>query len=330
MYNGVINLNIAVTGGAGFIGSNYINYLLKKYTSYKIICIDSLTYAGNKDNLLPFIENKNFKFYKIDITDKTNLEDCIVKEKIDVIVNFAAETHVDNSIVTPEIFFNTNITGVVNLLEICKKYNIRFHQISTDEVYGSLELESKNIFTEESILHPSSPYSSSKASADLIALSYYKTFNVPVTISRCSNNYGPNQFPEKLIPKTIINLLSGKNVPIYGDGKNVRDWLYVEDHCIAVDLIVNSGKMGEIYNIGSNNEISNLEIVYKVLEKLNADKKLIEFVKDRPGHDRRYAIDYTKIKNDLGFVPKYNFEDALECTVEWYKTNKTWWEKLIK
>lgn len=316
---------ILVTGGAGFIGSNFIRYMLTKYNKYKIINLDSLTYAGNDKNLSEFANDPNYKFIKGDITN-SELVDDIVKNGVDYIVNFAAESHVDRSIVDPQIFVMTNVLGTQVLLENARKYSIiKFIQISTDEVYGSLQ--NTGYFTENSMLNPSSPYSASKTSADLFALAYNKTYNLPVTITRCSNNYGPYQLPEKLIPLMICNAYQDKPLPVYGQGINVRDWIHVEDHCFGIDLALHKGEIGEVYNIGSNNEMTNIDIVKLILSILNKSEKLITYVEDRKGHDFRYAIDCTKIKNELGFVPKHDFESGLRETVEWYIENIDWWKE---
>ncbi len=323
-------MKIIVTGGAGFIGSNFILYMLKKY-DYQIICLDKLTYAGNLENLSSVMDNKNFKFVKGDITDKILVENLFESEKPDVVVNFAAESHVDRSIENPNIFLLTNIIGTNILMDACRKFNVkRFHQVSTDEVYGDLPIDRPDLlFTETTPINPSSPYSASKASADLLVQAYFRTFDFPATISRCSNNYGPFHFPEKLIPLMIINALHEKNLPVYGDGKNIRDWLYVEDHCQAIDLIIHSGKIGEIYNIGGHNEKSNIDIVKIILKHLGKSENLIKFVKDRPGHDLRYAIDPSKISNELGWLPKTNFETGIQNTIDWYLKNKPWWQNII-
>lgn len=317
---------ILVTGGAGFIGSNFIRYMLNKYDDYKIINLDLLTYAGNLENLKDVEDNPNYEFIKGDIADK-KLIDEIVSQDFDYIVNFAAESHVDRSIEDPEIFVRTNIMGTQVLLDAAKKYNIeKFVQISTDEVYGSLG--ETGLFTENTPLAPNSPYSASKTSADLLVRAYFKTFNLPVNITRCSNNYGSYQFPEKLIPLMIANALEDKELPVYGDGLQVRDWLHVEDHCSAIDVVLHQGKVGEVYNIGGNNEKKNIEIVKLILEKLQKPESLIKYVNDRPGHDRRYAIDSSKIQKELGWEPKYTFEEGIEETVKWYLENKEWWEKI--
>lgn len=324
-------MKIVVTGGAGFIGSNFIYYILDKYKDYKIICIDKLTYAGNLSTLLEAMKNKNFKFIKADICDIEKIDSIFRKEEPDIVVNFAAESHVDRSISNPGVFLETNIKGTSILLECCKKYNIkRYHQISTDEVYGDLPLDRKDLsFTEESALKPSSPYSASKTSADLLVLSYFRTYKLPITISRCSNNYGPYHFPEKLIPLIIIKALKDEKLPIYGDGKNVRDWIYVKDHCKAIDLILHKGKIGEVYNVGGNSEKSNLEVVKTILNILGKSEKLIKFVPDRLGHDRRYAINNHKIESELGFKRDVTFEQGIEKTINWFLHNKKWWKECL-
>lgn len=322
-------MKIFVTGGAGFIGSNFIYHMLDKHPNYQIVCLDSLTYAGNMETLEAALKNPKFKFVKIDITDRENIFKLFESEKPDIVVNFAAESHVDRSIVNPEIFLKTNILGTQVLMDACRKYGItRYHQVSTDEVYGDLPLDRPDLFfTEETPIHTSSPYSASKASADLLVLAYHRTYGLPVTISRCSNNYGPYHFPEKLIPLMIANVLNDKPLPVYGDGKNVRDWLYVEDHCSAIDLIIHNGRVGEIYNIGGHNEKSNLEVVQTIINTLG--KGEIKFVTDRAGHDRRYAIDPTKIHRELGWLPQTTFEDGIRRTIDWYLTHKEWWERII-
>lgn len=320
-------MKIVVTGGAGFIGSNFIYYMLDKYKDYKIICVDKLTYAGNLFTLSEAMKNKNFKFIKADICDREKIDSIFKVEEPDIVVNFAAESHVDRSISNPDVFIETNIKGTSVLLECCKKYNIkRYHQISTDEVYGDLPLDRAELsFTEESPLKPSSPYSASKTSADLLVLSYFRTYKLPVTISRCSNNYGPYHFPEKLIPLIIIKALNNEKLPIYGDGKNVRDWIYVKDHCKAIDLILHKGKIGEIYNVGGNSEKNNLEVVKTILNILGKSEELIEFVPDRLGHDRRYAINNHKIETELGFKREVTFEQGIEQTINWFLHNEKWW-----
>lgn len=317
---------ILITGGAGFIGSNFIKYFLNKYKNYEVINLDKLTYAGNVMNLADLSNEPRYRFICGSITDE-KLVEKIFEEKINYVINFAAESHVDRSILGPMIFANTNILGTQTLLEAGRKHGIdRFIQISTDEVYGSVD--GKELFTEKSPLDPSSPYSSSKASADLIALSYHKTYGFPVIVTRCSNNYGPYQFPEKLIPLMITRSIEDKKLPVYGDGTNVRDWIHVLDHCRAIDAALHRGRVGEVYNIGANNERTNLEIVITLLEMLGKPKSLIEYVKDRPGHDKRYAIDNSKITNDLGWKPKYNFKDGIYETVKWYLDSKKWWQDI--
>ncbi len=324
-------MNIIVTGGAGFIGGNFVHYMTNKYPDYKIICLDALTYAGNMETLEPVMGRPGFKFVKGDIADRELVYKLFEEEKPDMVVNFAAESHVDRSIENPDIFLKTNIIGTSVLLDACRKYGIkRYHQVSTDEVYGDLPLDRPDLFfTEETPLHTSSPYSASKASADLLVQAYYRTFKVPVTISRCSNNYGPYHFPEKLIPLMIANALNDKELPVYGKGENVRDWLYVEDHCIAIDLIIHKGRVGEVYNIGGHNERTNLQVVKTVLKELGKSEDLIKYVTDRPGHDMRYAIDPTKIHNELGWQPKTLFDEGIKKTVKWYLDNKKWWENII-
>ena len=320
---------ILVTGGAGFIGSNFIYYELEKHPDRRIVCLDALTYAGNLETLERAMQNKNFRFVKGDITDRKAVNALFEEETFDAAVNFAAESHVDRSIEEPEVFLKTNILGTQVLLDACKKGGIRFHQVSTDEVYGDLPLDRPDLFfTEETPIHTSSPYSASKASADLLVMAYHRTYGAKVTISRCSNNYGPYHFPEKLIPLMIANALEEKELPVYGEGKNVRDWLYVEDHCKAIDMILENGKIGEVYNIGGHNERTNLEVVKTVLKILGKSESLIKFVKDRPGHDMRYAIDPTKIKNELGWYPETKFEDGIKKTVDWYLNNRPWWENI--
>lgn len=324
-------MKIIVTGGAGFIGSNFIFYMLDKYPAYKIICVDNLTYAGNLSTLEPVMENKNFSFHKIDICDRNAIYKLFEEEKPDIIVNFAAESHVDRSIENPEIFLDTNIKGTTVLMDACNKYGIkRFHQVSTDEVYGDLPLDRPDLlFTEQTPIQTSSPYSSSKASADLLVQAYHRTYGLPMTISRCSNNYGPYQFPEKLIPLMIANALAEKPLPVYGEGLNVRDWLYVDDHCSAIDKIIHDGKDGEVYNVGGHNEMKNIDIVKLICKELGKSEDLITYVTDRKGHDMRYAIDPTKIHNDLGWLPETKFEDGIKKTIKWYLDNKKWWEEII-
>ena len=323
--------NIIVTGGAGFIGSNFIFHMLKSHPDYRVICLDALTYAGNLSTLEPVMENEKFRFVKASITDRKAVFDLFEEEKPDIIVNFAAESHVDRSIENPSVFLETNIMGTQVLLDACRKFGIkRFHQVSTDEVYGDLPLDRPDLFfTEETPIHTSSPYSASKAAADLLVQAYHRTFKVPVTISRCSNNYGPYHFPEKLIPLMIANALNDKPLPVYGKGENVRDWLYVEDHCKAIDLIIHKGKVGEVYNIGGHNEMRNIDIVKTIVHELGKSEELITYVTDRAGHDLRYAIDPTKIHNELGWLPETKFENGIKKTIEWYLDNKTWWENII-
>ncbi|MGF7399131.1 dTDP-glucose 4,6-dehydratase [Thermoanaerobacterium thermosaccharolyticum] len=320
-------MKVLVTGGAGFIGSNFIKYMLEKHKDYKIINLDKLTYAGNLENLKDVENNANYTFVKGDITDRKIVEK-IFSDGIDYVVNFAAESHVDRSIEDPGIFLKTNVLGTQVLLDAAKKYGVqKYLQVSTDEVYGSLG--ETGYFTEQTSLSPNSPYSASKASADLLVRAYHHTFGLPVNITRCSNNYGPYQFPEKLIPLMIINALHGKELPVYGDGLNVRDWLYVEDHCRAIDLVLHKGKIGEVYNVGGNNEKANIEIVRLILKELGKSESLIKYVKDRPGHDRRYAIDSTKIQKELGWKPIYNFDEGMKKTIRWYLDNEEWWNKII-
>lgn len=324
-------MKLIITGGAGFIGSNFIYYQLKQHTEDEFICLDKLTYAGNLSSLNGAMQQPNFKFVKGDIADRDFVYSLFEAEKPDIVVNFAAESHVDRSILEPELFLKTNVIGTGVLMDACRKYGIkRYHQVSTDEVYGDLPLDRPDLFfTEATPLHTSSPYSASKASADLLVLAYHRTYGLPVTISRCSNNYGLYHFPEKLIPLMIINALHDKALPVYGDGANVRDWLYVEDHCSAIDLIIRKGREGEVYNVGGHNEKSNLDVVKIILKALGKSEDLITFVKDRPGHDRRYAIDPTKIHKELGWLPQTKFEDGIAKTIEWYLKNKGWWEEII-
>lgn len=317
---------LLVTGGAGFIGSNFIRYMLNKY-DYKIVNLDLLTYAGNISSLDDIKNNKNYTFVKGDICDNLLVDRLVSENSIDIIINFAAESHVDRSIINPDIFVRTNVLGTQNLLEIAKKYKIeKFFQISTDEVYGSLG--ATGYFTEETPLSPNSPYSASKAGADLLVLSYHHTFGLNVNITRCSNNYGPYQFPEKLIPLFITNAMDDRQVPLYGDGLNVRDWLFVEDHCSAIDSVLHKGEKGEIYNVGGNNEKTNKYITDIILNYLKKNDSLIKYVQDRLGHDRRYAIDASKIKKELGWQPSYVFEEAIVKTIQWYLNNKSWWQSL--
>ena len=320
--------NMLVTGGAGFIGSNFIHYLLEKHSDIKVINFDKLTYAANLENLKNIESDSRYTFVQGDICNSEVVNKTIKELQIDTIVHFAAESHVDRSILGPQIFIQTNVVGTSILLEAARNNKInKFVHVSTDEVYGSLGAVGK--FTEKSPLDPTSPYSSSKASSDLIALSYFKTFNLPVVITRCSNNYGPFQFPEKLIPLMIANALANKPLPVYGEGLNIRDWLYVRDHCSAIDIILQKGKNGEVYNVGGNNEWKNIEIVKLLLKTLEKPDSLIQFVKDRVAHDFRYAIDASKIKNELGWIPKHNFENGLQETIKWYLENESWWKRII-
>ncbi|AOK90066.1 dTDP-glucose 4,6-dehydratase [Paenibacillus polymyxa] len=319
-------MKLLVTGGAGFIGSNFVLYMLKQHPDYEIVNIDALTYAGNLENLKSIENNPKHSFIKADITDAQAI-DQLMQQGIDVVVNFAAESHVDRSILEPEVFVKTNVLGTQVLLDAAKKYNVtKFVQVSTDEVYGSLG--ETGLFTEETPLQPNSPYSASKAGGDLLVRAYHETFGLPVNITRCSNNYGPYQFPEKLIPLMISRALSDQQLPVYGDGLNIRDWLYVEDHCSAIDLVIHQGKLGEVYNIGGNNERTNVHIVKTVLEELGKPESLISYVQDRPGHDRRYGIDPTKTMNELGWKPKHSFETGIKETIRWYLDNEEWWTRI--
>ncbi len=324
-------MKILVTGGAGFIGSNFAYYMLEKYPDYEIVVIDKLTYAGNLHTLEEAMKNPKFTFVKGDITDRQFVFDLFEKSNFDIVVNFAAESHVDRSILEPEVFLKTNILGTQVLLDATKKYNVkRYHQVSTDEVYGDLPLDRPDLFfREDTPIHTSSPYSASKASADLLVLAYFRTYGVPVTISRCSNNYGPYHFPEKLIPLMIINALHDKSLPVYGEGINVRDWLYVEDHCSAIDLIIHNGTVGEVYNVGGHNEMRNIDVVKLIVSALGKSEDLITYVKDRAGHDLRYAIDPEKIHKELGWLPQTPFAEGIEKTIKWYVENREWWEKII-
>lgn len=324
-------MTVIVTGGAGFIGSNFVFYQLKNHPEDRVICFDKLTYAGNLSTLEPVMNHKNFRFVKVDIADREAVYNLFEEEKPDIVVNFAAESHVDRSIENPEIFLQTNILGTQVLMEACRKYGIkRYHQVSTDEVYGDLPLDRTDLFfTEDTPIHTSSPYSASKASADLLVLAYYRTYKLPVTITRCSNNYGPYHFPEKLIPLVISRALADEPIPVYGKGENVRDWLYVEDHCSAIDLVIRKGREGEVYNIGGHNEKTNLEVVKSILSYLGKPESLINYVTDRPGHDMRYAIDPAKIHNELGWLPATKFEDGIKKTIDWYLDNKDWWQNII-
>ena len=324
-------MTILVTGGAGFIGSNFIFYMLRKYPDYRIVCLDKLTYAGNLSTLSSVLDRPNFRFVRLDICDREGVFRLFEEERPDIVVNFAAESHVDRSIEDPGIFLQTNILGTATLMDACRKFGVRrYHQVSTDEVYGDLPLERPDLFfTEETPLHTSSPYSASKASADLLVLAYHRTYSLPVTISRCSNNYGPYHFPEKLIPLMIINALDEKPLPVYGTGENVRDWLYVEDHCKAIDLIIHKGREGEVYNVGGHNERKNIDIVRLICKALGKSESLISYVADRKGHDMRYAIDPTKIHNELGWLPETKFEDGIQKTIQWYLNNKSWWQEIV-
>lgn len=322
---------ILVTGGAGFIGSNFVYYMLNKHEDYQIICVDCLTYAGNLSTLENALKNPRFKFYKTNICDRKGIYEIFETEHPDIVVNFAAESHVDRSIDNPEIFLQTNILGTQVMMDACRKYGIsRYHQVSTDEVYGDLPLDRPDLFfTETTPIHTSSPYSASKASADLLVLAYHRTYGLNVTISRCSNNYGPYHFPEKLIPLMIANCLNDKPLPVYGEGLNVRDWLYVEDHCKAIDLIIHNGRTGEVYNVGGHNEMKNIDIVKLICDYLGKPYSLITHVTDRKGHDMRYAIDPTKIHNELGWQPQTKFKDGIKKTIDWYLNNREWWETII-
>ncbi len=321
-------MKLLVTGGAGFIGSNFVRYMVNKYPEYKLVNLDLLTYAGNLENLKEIEDKPNYKFVKGDIADRSFVSNLFEQEKFDYVINFAAESHVDRSITNPEIFVQTNIQGTLALLDAAKAIGVKkYLQVSTDEVYGTLGAE--GYFTETTPLAPNSPYSASKAGADLLVRAYNETFGLPVNITRCSNNYGPFHFPEKLIPLMIINALNDKELPVYGDGLNIRDWLYVEDHCQAIDLVLHKGRDGEVYNVGGNNERTNIDIVKTILAQLGKPESLIKFVKDRPGHDRRYAIDATKLREELGWQPKHTFETGIKETIQWYLDNRQWWENII-
>ncbi len=325
-------MKFLVTGGAGFIGGNFAHYMVNTYPEDQIVVLDLLTYAGNLETLEPIMGKPNFKFVKGDIRDRELIDHLFAEEKFDMVVNFAAETHVDRSVEDPEVFITTNILGTQVLMDACRKYGIqRYHQVSTDEVYGDLPLDRPDLFfTEETPIHTSSPYSAAKAGADLLVQAYHRTFKLPVTISRCSNNYGPYHFPEKLIPLMISRARADESLPVYGDGMNVRDWLHVYDHCTAIDLILRKGREGEVYNIGGHNEKTNLEVVKTILAALNKPESLIHFVKDRPGHDLRYAMDPTKIETELGWKPKYTFETGIPQTIDWYLTHRDWWEHILQ
>ncbi len=324
-------MTIIVTGGAGFIGSNFIYFQLKNHPEDRIVCLDSLTYAGNMATLDEAMKNDHFRFVKADITDKAAVEKLFQEEHPDMIVNFAAESHVDRSVEDPGLFLRTNILGTQTLMDACRKYGIkRYHQVSTDEVYGDLPLDRPDLFfTEETPIHTSSPYSASKAAADLLVLAYARTFHLPVSITRCSNNYGPYHFPEKLIPLMISRALADESLPVYGTGENVRDWLYVEDHCSAIDLVIRKGREGEIYNVGGHNERTNLEVVKTILRELGKPASLITYVKDRPGHDQRYAIDPSKIHGELGWLPATTFDEGIKKTIRWYLDNEKWWKDIL-
>ncbi len=324
-------MTIIVTGGAGFIGSNFIFHMLSAHPDYRIICLDKLTYAGNLSTLQPVMENPNFRFVKLDICDRDGVYGLFEEEHPDAVINFAAESHVDRSIEDPSIFLHTNIIGTSVLMDACRRYgNTRYHQVSTDEVYGDLPLDRPDLFfTETTPIHTSSPYSSSKAGADLLVQAYHRTYGLPTTISRCSNNYGPYHFPEKLIPLMIINCLHNKPLPVYGQGLNVRDWLYVEDHCKAIDLVLQNGRIGEVYNIGGHNEMKNIDIVKLIVHELGKSEDLITYVTDRKGHDLRYAIDPTKIHNELGWLPETKFADGIKKTIRWYLDHEAWWQPIV-
>ncbi|CAH1193296.1 dTDP-glucose 4,6-dehydratase [Paenibacillus plantiphilus] len=320
-------MKLLITGGAGFIGSNFVLYMAKKYPEYQLVNVDALTYAGNLENLRSVEGNPNYRFAKADIADRAEMEP-LFDDGVDAVINFAAESHVDRSILHPDIFVRTNIMGTQTLLDLAKQYKVsKFVQVSTDEVYGTLG--ETGLFTEETPLAANSPYSASKAGADLLVRAYHETFGMNVNITRCSNNYGPYQFPEKLIPLMIQNALNDKPLPVYGDGLNVRDWLYVEDHCSAIDLVLHKGVSGEVYNVGGNNERNNLQVVRTILAELNKPESLISYVTDRLGHDRRYAIDADKIRNELGWSPKYDYENGIKETIRWYLSNKEWMEQVL-
>ena len=324
-------MTILITGGAGFIGTNFVYYQLQHHPEDRVVCLDALTYAGNLENLTEALKNSRFRFVKGDIADREAVNALFEEEKPDIVVNFAAESHVDRSITQPELFLRTNVMGTQVLMDACRKYGVqRYHQVSTDEVYGDLPLDRPDLFfTEDTPIHTSSPYSASKASADLLVLAYFRTFHLPVSITRCSNNYGPYHFPEKLIPLMITRALNDQSLPVYGKGENVRDWLYVEDHCAAIDLVMRKGREGEVYNVGGHNERTNLDVVKTVLRELGKPESLITFVTDRPGHDRRYAIDPSKIHAELGWLPRTKFDDGIHQTVQWYLDNRQWWEHIL-
>ena len=324
-------MTILITGGAGFIGSNFIFHMRKAHPDYRLVCLDKLTYAGNLSTLAGVLDDPAFRFCRTDICDRAAVYRIFEEEHPDIVVNFAAETHVDRSIDDPGVFLQTNILGTGVLMDACRKFGVgRFHQVSTDEVYGDLPLDRPDLFfTEDTPIRTSSPYSSSKAAADLLALSYYRTYGLPVTVSRCSNNYGPYHFPEKLIPLMIINALNDRPLPVYGTGENVRDWLYVEDHCRAIDLVIHGGRVGEVYNIGGHNEMRNLDVVRLICRKLGKPESLITHVADRKGHDLRYAIDPTKIHNELGWLPETGFAEGIGKTIRWYMENEAWWKPIV-
>ena len=324
-------MTVLVTGGAGFIGANFIFYWLNAHPGDRVVCLDKLTYAGNLSTLAPALERPEFRFVKADICDREAVNRLFDEERPDAVVNFAAESHVDRSIEDPEVFLRTNVMGTAALLDACREFQTaRFHQVSTDEVYGDLPLDRPELrFTEETPLHASSPYSASKASADLLTLAYCRTYGLPATVSRCSNNYGPYQFPEKLIPLMIANALQDRPLPVYGTGRNVRDWLYVEDHCRAIDVILQKGRPGEVYNIGGNHEMANLELVKRICRELGKSESLITYVTDRKGHDLRYAIDAGKIRRELGWEPETGFDEGVRQTIRWYLDNRSWWEEIV-
>ena len=324
-------MKLLITGGAGFIGSNFIFYMLEKHPEYQLLCLDKLTYAGNLETLISVMEHPRFQFVRGDIADRETVYALFEAERPNVVVNFAAESHVDRSIEDPGVFLETNVMGTQVLMDACREYGVqRFHQVSTDEVYGDLPLDRPDLFfTEQTPLHTSSPYSASKAAADLLCSAYCRTYGLPITISRCSNNYGPYQFPEKLIPLMIVNALADKPLPVYGEGLNVRDWLYVEDHCTAIDMILEQGTPGQVYNIGGHNEKRNIDIVRLIIAALGKPESLITYVTDRKGHDMRYAIDPTFIHQELGWLPETKFEDGIQKTIRWYLDNRSWWENII-
>lgn len=324
-------MKLLVTGGAGFIGSHFIKYMLENYKSFKIVNLDLLTYAGNLETLKTIQDNENYTFIKGDITDEAFIDVLFEEKKFDIVVNFAAESHVDRSVTSPGVFIKTNVIGTQILLDAARKYKIaKYHQVSTDEVYGDLPLERLDLlFSEDTPLNPSSPYAASKAAADLLVLAYHRTYGMPITISRCSNNYGSYQFPEKLIPLIITRAIAGEHIPIYGDGLNIRDWLYVEDHCSAIDRILHRGKVGEVYNIGAHNEKANIEVAKFILKELGKKEALLTFIKDRPGHDQRYAIDSCKLQKQVGWMPRYPLDYGLKKTIKWYVEHESWWKSII-